>query len=53
MQLKEEQRLKNKDDKTNELLLDALIRNACEDDKALDVQITYQEVLNDMDIKLA
>jgi hypothetical protein len=53
MQLKEEQRLKDKDDETNELLLDALIGNACGDDEALDVRMTYQEVLNDVDIKLA
>jgi hypothetical protein len=53
MQLKEEQRLKDEDNRTNELLLDALIGNACGDDKALDVQMTYQEVLDDVDIKLA
>jgi hypothetical protein len=53
MQLKEEQRLKDKDNKTNELLLNAFIRNACGDNKALDVQMTYQEILDDVDIKLA
>jgi hypothetical protein len=52
MQLREEQRLKDKDDGTNELLLDALIGNACGDNKALDVRMTYQEVLDDVDIKL-
>jgi hypothetical protein len=53
IQLREEQRLKDKDNRTNELLLDALIRTACRDNKALNVQMTYQEVLNNMDIKLA
>jgi hypothetical protein len=53
MQLRKEQRLKDEDDRTNELLIDALIRDACGDDEALDVQMTYQEVLNDVDIKLA
>jgi hypothetical protein len=53
MQLRKEQRLKDKDNKTNELLLDALIRTACGDNKALDVRMTYQKVLNDVDIKLA
>jgi hypothetical protein len=52
MQLRKEQRLKDKDNRMNELLLDAFIRNACGDNKALDVRITYQEVLNDVDIKL-
>jgi hypothetical protein len=33
--------------------MDALIGNTCGDDEALDVRITYQEVLNDVDIKLA
>jgi hypothetical protein len=32
--------------------MDALIRNTCGDDEALDVRITYQEVLNNVDIKL-
>jgi hypothetical protein len=53
VQLREEQRLKDEDNGTNELLLDALIGTACGDDKALDVQMTYQEVLDDVDIKLA
>jgi hypothetical protein len=53
MQLKEEQRLKNKDNRTNKLLLNVLIRTAYGDNKALNVQMTYQEVLNDIDIKLA
>ena len=53
MQLREEQRLEDKDDGTNELLLDALIGNACGDNEALDVRMTYQEVLDDVDIKLA
>ena len=53
MQLRKEQRLEDKDNRTNELLLDALIRNACGDDEALDVRMTYQEVLDDVDIKLA
>jgi hypothetical protein len=33
--------------------LDALIRTAYRDDKALDVRMTYQEVLDNVDIKLA
>jgi hypothetical protein len=33
--------------------LDALIGNAYGDDEALDVRMTYQEVLNNVDIKLA
>jgi hypothetical protein len=33
--------------------MDALIRNAYGDNEALDVWMTYQEVLNDIDIKLA
>ena len=33
--------------------MDALIRNTCGDNEALDIQMTYQEVLNNMDIKLA
>jgi hypothetical protein len=37
VQLRKEQRLKDKDDGTNELLMDALIGNACGDDEALDV----------------
>jgi len=37
MQLREEQRLEDKDNRTNELLLDALIRNTCGDNKALDI----------------
>jgi hypothetical protein len=41
MQLRNEQRLKDEDDGTNKLLMDALIRNACGDDEALDVQMTY------------
>jgi hypothetical protein len=41
MQLREEQRLKDKDNGTNELLLDAFIRTACEDNKALDIRMTY------------
>jgi hypothetical protein len=53
MQLRNEQRLEDKDDGTNELLMDALIGNACGDDEALDVRMTYQEVLDDVDIKLA
>ena len=53
MQLREEQRLEDKDDRTSELLLDALIGNACGDNEALDVRMTYQEVLDDVDIKLA
>jgi len=53
MQLRKEQRLKDKDDGTNELLMDALIRNTCGDNEALDIRMTYQEVLNDVDIKLA
>ena len=53
MQLREEQRLEDKDDRINELLLDALIGNACGDNEALDIRITYQEVLNNIDIKLA
>jgi hypothetical protein len=53
VQLREEQRLKDKDNRTNELLLDALIGTACGDDEALDVRMTYQEVLDDVDIKLA
>ena len=53
MQLREEQRLKDEDDGANELLLDTLIRDTYRDNKALDVRMTYQEVLNDVDIKLA
>jgi hypothetical protein len=53
VQLAKEQRLEDEDDRTNKLLIDALIRNACGDNKALDVRITYQEVLDDIDIKLA
>ena len=53
MQLREEQRLEDEDNGTNELLLDALIGTACRDDEALDIRMTYQEVLDDMDIKLA
>ena len=53
MQLREEQRLEDEDDGTNELLLDALIRNTYRDNEALDIRMTYQEVLNDVDIKLA
>jgi len=33
--------------------MDTLIGNACGDDEALDVRMTYQEVLDDVDIKLA
>jgi len=33
--------------------MDTLIRNTYGDDEALDVRMTYQEVLNDVDIKLA
>jgi len=33
--------------------LDALIRNACRDNEALDIRMTYQEVLDNIDIKLA
>jgi len=51
--LREEQRLKDEDDGANKLLLDTLIRDAYRDNEALDIRITYQEVLNDMDIKLA
>jgi hypothetical protein len=53
VQLREEQRLKDEDNRTNKLLLDAFIGTACRDNEALDIQMTYQEVLNDMDIKLA
>ena len=53
MQLREEQRLEDQDDGANELLLDALIGDACGYDEALDVRMTYQEVLDDVDIKLA
>jgi hypothetical protein len=53
MQLREEQRLKDQDDRANELLLDALIGDACGYNEALDVRMTYQEVLDDVDIKLA
>jgi hypothetical protein len=53
MQLREEQRLEDEDNGANELLLDALIRDAYGDNKALDIRMTYQEVLDDMDIKLA
>jgi hypothetical protein len=53
MQLREEQRLKDKDNRTNELLLDALIRTAYGDNEALGIRMTYQEVLNNVDIKLA
>jgi hypothetical protein len=41
VQLREEQRLEDEDDRTNELLLDALIRTAYGDDEALDVRMTY------------
>ena len=53
VQLREEQRLEDEDDGEKELLLDALIRDACGDDEALDVRMTYQEVLENVDIKLA
>jgi hypothetical protein len=53
MQLRNEQRLEDKDDRTNELLIDALIRNVYGDNEALDVRMTYQEVLDNVDIKLA
>jgi hypothetical protein len=53
VQLREEQRLEDEDDGTNELLLDTLIGTACRDNEALDIRMTYQEVLNDIDIKLA
>jgi hypothetical protein len=53
VQLREEQRLEDEDDGANELLLDALIRDAYGDNEALDVRMTYQEVLDDVDIKLA
>ena len=33
--------------------MDALIRDICGDNEALDIRMTYQEVLNDVDIKLA
>jgi hypothetical protein len=52
MQLREEQRLEDKDNGANELLLDTLIGDACGYNEALDVQMTYQEVLDDIDIKL-
>jgi hypothetical protein len=52
VQLREEQRLEDKDNGANELLLDAFIRDACGYNKALDIQMTYQEVLNNVDIKL-
>jgi hypothetical protein len=41
MQLREEQRLKDKDDGANELLLDALIKDAYGDNEALDIRMTY------------
>jgi hypothetical protein len=41
MQLRNEQRLEDKDDRTNELLIDALIRNAYGDNEALDIRMTY------------
>ena len=53
MQLRKEQRLEDEDNRTNELLMDALIGDACGDDEALDVRMTYQEVLDDVDKKLA
>jgi hypothetical protein len=53
VQLREEQRLEDEDDGANELLLDALIGDAYGDNEALDVRMTYQEVLDDVDIKLA
>jgi hypothetical protein len=53
MQLRKEQRLEDEDDRMNELLMDALIGNTYGDDEALDVRMTYQEVLDDVDIKLA
>jgi hypothetical protein len=53
VQLAKEQRLEDEDDGTNELLMDALIGNAYGDNEALDVRMTYQEVLDDVDIKLA
>ena len=33
--------------------MDALIRNAYGDNEALDIRMTYQEVFNNIDIKLA
>jgi hypothetical protein len=41
MQLRKEQRLEDKDDRTNELLIDTLIRDIYGDDEALDVRMTY------------
>ena len=41
MQLREEQRLKDEDNRANELLLDTLIRDTYRDNKALDIRITY------------
>ena len=41
MQLRVEQRLKDQDDRADELIMDALISDACGDNKALEVRMTY------------
>ena len=41
MQLREEQRLKDEDNRANELLLDTLIRDTYRDNEALDIWMTY------------
>jgi hypothetical protein len=53
VQLRAEQRLEDKDNRAAELIMDALLSDGCGDNKALEVQMTYQEVLDDVDKKLA
>jgi len=53
MQLKAEQRLEDQDDGADELVMEALIGDAYGDNEALEVRMTYQEVLDDVDKKLA
>ena len=43
-----EQRLEDKDNGAEELLLDALMSEACGDDEALEERMTFKEVFNDV-----
>ena len=54
--LREEQRHEDKEaeeDEADELIMDALMGEACSNNEGLEVQMTYQELLNDVDKKLA
>ncbi len=53
VQIREEQRLEDEDDGGDELIMDALMGDACGDDEALEVRMTYQEFLDDVNKKLA